>query len=285
LLVLTMVLWGSGNVVARAVHQDISTVSLTFWRWAIALVILWPFVRRQLVLVRAELRRHRAVLALLSLCMVLGTTLSVGAVHFTTATNATLINATQPAVTALVAWLIARERLSWRQAVGVAFALGGILVMVFRADLGLLARLTVNIGDVLMFGAVVAWACYAVGVHRAGHGVPGALLLFVIACVAVAVLLPALLLELAQGRQPRWQPGTVFAVVYLGIGCTVLAVYLWNLCIAEVGANRAAVFVNLIPVSGVALAIAFLGERLALHHMLGAVLVFIGILLAVRRGA
>ncbi len=61
-----------------------------------------------------------------------------------------------------------------------------------------------------------------------------------------------------------------------------MAVGLWNLAIRSVGAMHAALFINLIPVFGAAFAMLFLGERLFAYHVIGAVLVFIGILMAVR---
>jgi drug/metabolite transporter (DMT)-like permease len=280
LLILTMALWGSGLVVARAVHELIPPLALTFWRWLLALLILWPFVHRQLPQAWPAVRTEWRSLAVLTASMLAGSLLSVAAVGFTTATNATLINATQPALTAMAAWLVVRDGLSPRQGLGIALAFVGILVMVFEADLGKLLGLRANIGDLLMLGAVVGWAVYAVQVQRSALEVSGLLLLFLISACATLILLPLYWLEgIELGRDPR----TIAAIVYLGGGSTVLAVFLWNLCILSVGANRAAIFVNLMPVFGVALAVLLLGERLAFYHMAGALLVFGGILLGVRR--
>ena len=285
LLVMTMAMWGSGLVVARAVHELTTPLALTFWRWLTALVILLPFVYRQLPAAWPEVRAHWRSLALLTLLMVIGTTLSVGAVDFTTATNATLINATQPAVTAVAAWLVVRDGLSWRQGTGILLAFSGILVMVFEAKLGSLLALRVNVGDLLMLGAVIGWAFYAVQVQRASFELAGVVLLFSIAVCATLALLPAYLVECWRGHGTGFDPHALAAVLYLGAGSTVLAVYLWNLCIRAVGANRAAIFINLMPVFGVALALLLLGERLALYHVVGAALVFGGIVLGTRRDA
>jgi drug/metabolite transporter (DMT)-like permease len=63
---------------------------------------------------------------------------------------------------------------------------------------------------------------------------------------------------------------------------SLLPVMIWNQSIHRVGVNRAAIFVNLMPVFGAIFAIAFLGERLFLFHVIGAILVFAGIVLVVR---
>jgi len=72
-------------------------------------------------------------------------------------------------------------------------------------------------------------------------------------------------------------------VVYLAVASTLVAVYFWNVAIRSVGASRASVFVNLLPVFGAIFAMQFLGERLYLFHVAGAALVFVGIVMAVRR--
>jgi drug/metabolite transporter (DMT)-like permease len=75
----------------------------------------------------------------------------------------------------------------------------------------------------------------------------------------------------------------VGAMIYLALFPTLLAVFTWNLALRSIGPNRAAIFVNLIPISGAALAMIFLGERLYSYHLFGAAFVFTGIYFAVRR--
>ena len=109
------------------------------------------------------------------------------------------------------------------------------------------------------------------------------ILLFVIALTGSAMLLPLYAVE-AVVRDPFELTVTTWsAVVYLATFPTLLAVFTWNLALRSVGPNRAAIFVNLIPVSGAALAMILLGERLHLYHLLGAAFVLTGIYFAVRR--
>ncbi|HSG65232.1 MAG TPA: DMT family transporter, partial [Gammaproteobacteria bacterium] len=84
-------------------------------------------------------------------------------------------------------------------------------------------------------------------------------------------------------REFHPSPQAVGAIAYLAVVSTVLAIYFWNVAIRSVGASRAGVFVNLIPVFGAVFAMLFLGERLYAFHIAGALLVFIGIVMAVRR--
>ena len=283
LLVLTMALWGGAIVTARGVYDVVPPIALTFWRWSLAMVIMLPFVWRKLPAFWADANRSLSVLLPLSCAMVVGTTVSVTAVNFTTAINATIINAAQAAITALVAFFVLQERLVARQVFGIALAFTGILIMVFRGDVSLLLGVEVNWGDVLMLGAVVSWAFYAVGLHREEHLPSGDVLLFVISVTGTVMLLPLYVLETVLWRGFVPSVRGLGGVIYLAVASTLLAVYFWNVAIRSVGASRAGVFVNLLPVFGAIFAMLFLGERLYAFHVIGAVFVFIGIVMAVRR--
>lgn len=283
LLTVTMALWGGSLVIARGAHDVVPPLALTFWRWLLALLVLTPVVWRKLPAARQAAGGSLLGVVPLSSLMVAGTTFSVTAVNFTTAINATLINAAQAAMTAFVAFALLRERLVVRQVVGIGCAFLGILVMVFRGDVSMLLSVDVNGGDLLMLGAIVSWAGYAVGVHRARSLPDGDVLLFVTAVTGVACLLPLYVLESAFVRAFRPTPHALAAIAYLAAASTALAVYLWNVSIRSVGASRAGMFVNLIPVFGAVFAMLFLGERLYAFHVAGALLVFAGILMAVRR--
>lgn len=285
LAVCCTVIWGSPPVVTRAVSGEIPPAALSFARWLVAALILLPFVLRKLPAEWPQLKRNWRSLISLSLYMVAGSSLSVLAVYFTTATNAVLVNASQPAVTAVGAWLIARQGLTRRQGLGIGCAFVGVTVMVFRADVGALLGLDINVGDLIMLAAVVGWSVYAIQLHRRDYLPSGDILLFLIGATGSVVLLPLYLLELRFVGGFSATPPVLGAILYLAVFPTLLATLLWNAALKTLGANRAAIFINLIPVSGATLAMLFLGERLFAYHLLGAALVFTGIVLAARHRA
>jgi len=97
------------------------------------------------------------------------------------------------------------------------------------------------------------------------------------------MLLPLYVIETVYWRGFVPSAAALGGVVYLAVASTVAAVYFWNVAIRSVGASRASVFVNLLPVFGAIFAMQFLGERLYVFHVAGAAFVFVGIVLAVRR--
>jgi drug/metabolite transporter (DMT)-like permease len=278
-----MVIYSSPPVVTRSVSMGVPPLALSLSRWLIAGVILLPFVWRRLPREWSVLRKHLPSLALLAAFMVFGSTMSVLAVYFTTATNAVLVNASQPAITGMLGWAIAGTVLLARQRLGIACAFIGIIVMISRANPAVLFGLELNIGDFIMLLAVAGWSTYAVLLPRRDYTPDSAVLMFVIAVLGTILLTPAYLIEAAVVGRFEFTPPVIAAMFYLGIFPTLLATVSWNLAIRAIGPNRTAIFVNLIPISGAVLAVSFLGERLYAYHLIGAAFVLTGIWLAVRR--
>lgn len=278
-----MVLYSSPPVVVRAVSVGVPPLALSLSRWVIAAAILLPFVWRRLPAEWPALKRHTPSLVFLVSFMVFGSTMSVLAVYYTTATNAVIVNASQPAITALLAFLIAGTTLLRRQRLGIACAFVGILIMVARADLDVLLDLDLNIGDLIFLLAVIGWSTYAVLLPRREYAPDGMILMFFIAVTGTALLMPAWLVEAAVFGGFDFTREIVAAMLYLAIFPTLIATVSWNLAIRSIGPNRSAIFVNLIPISGAALAMIFLKERLYAYHLIGAAFVFVGIYLAIRR--
>lgn len=283
LAALSMVTYSSPPVVTRSVSMGVPPLALSLSRWVIAALILLPVVWTRLPAAWPELKKHTRPLLFLVSFMIFGSTMSVLAVYFTTATNAVIVNASQPAITALLGFLIAGTTLLGRQKLGIACAFTGILIMVARADIHVLLALDLNIGDLIFLLAVIGWSTYAVLLPRQAYTPDGITLMFFIAIAGTVLLLPAYAIEAAVVGRFEFSRGIVTAMLYLAIFPTLLATVSWNIAISSVGANRSAIFVNLIPISGAALAVIFLKERLYTYHFVGAAFVFVGIWLAIRR--
>jgi drug/metabolite transporter (DMT)-like permease len=206
------------------------------------------------------------------------------AVNYTTAINTVLVNAAQPAVTAVGAYLLGRDRLSPGQWLGIAAATGGIAIMACRGDWEVLASFGFNTGDIIIFVATFGFAAYALNVHR----VPGEMglfaSLFVIGIAGSLIVLPAYIFETVMVRPMPFTWASVGAVSTLAVFMTVLSMFLWNAGNRAIGPSRAGIFVNLFPVFVAALAIVFLGEELHLYHLAGAACVCLGITLVVTAG-
>ena len=280
----TMLMWAMGVVIARGTHETIPPVGLAFWRWFGGVMLLLPFVWRDLIRHRAAIAAHRNVLLLLGGLMVLSGAGMHIAVNYTTAINAVLVNAAQPAITAVGAYLLGRDRLRPWQWLGIVAATSGIIIMACRGDWAVLASFGFNTGDIVIFIATFGFSAYALNVHR----VPGEMglfaSLFLIGMAGSLLILPLYIFETVMVRPMPFTWQSVGAISTLAVFMTVLSIFLWNAGNRAIGPSRAGIFVNLFPVFVAALAIVFLGEELHLYHLAGAACVCLGITLVVTAG-
>ena len=283
MLIVVMLLWSSGIIVARSVHEVVAPIGFSFWRWFAAAALLSPFALRRIQRHRIFLWQQLPWVALLGLFIAGGSTLIIVAVQYTTATNVAVVAATQPTITALVAWLVLKDRLSRVQLVGIIAATAGVFAMIARLDMNVLLSLSFNIGDAIMLLSVSFYALYAVNLHRWIAEV-GPILMMYATCVGGAlVLLPFYIAESIWFEPMIFSWSVLAAVIFMAAVPTLTATMMWNLSIGAVGPNRATAFTNLLPVFGIGLAVFFLDESLHLYHVVGALLVCAGITLVVAR--
>ena len=260
-------------------------MGLSFWRWVAGGLILAPFVIRRAGAPTRIFSHHFRVLLLLGAMLVGSTTLVLVALNSTTAINVSVINAVQPCLTVLFAWMLVGERLSVRQMLGVGAALAGVLVMLSDGRWETLAGLELDVGVLLALLAMCGFSGYAVSLYRIPDGLSFAEALFGIIVMGSLALLPFYLIESLFVSAVPLNLKTVWVVLILALLVSVLGMLMWNFGNRQVGPSRAAVFINLIPVFGMVLATVFLGERVEGFHIAGTACVVTGIGLVVNKQA
>jgi drug/metabolite transporter (DMT)-like permease len=248
--ILATVLWSGNYIVARALHKTVPPVSIAFFRWTVATLVLFPFAFQKMKEEWQALRRHFGYLVITAISGVtlFNTLIYLGGRH-TSATNLALIGTTAaPIFVVLITGFVLRQHIRLNQIAGAIICVLGILVLLSGGDLSRLEDFRFNRGDLFVTGAAFSFACYTVLVRRMPPGLSPLSFLFNIFFLGTLFLLPAYLLERAYGFHFEWN-GTVLAVfAYLGIGASVMAFLLWNLSIKAIGSARTALFGNLIPV-------------------------------------
>lgn len=283
-LTLTVVLWSSNFIVGRALRDDVAPATLNFLRWAIALGVLMPITWPSLRQHRALLARHWMWLAALGCTGIAAfQTLGYVALTMTTALNAVLLLALAPLAIAALSWLLHRERLSPRQCAGLGVSLAGAAVLILHGSWATLATLRFNGGDLCMLAAVALWAVYSVLLRRRPAALPPLTVHTASVLAGTLAMLPWFAWQVALGR--GWpSSGTSWAAIgFVAVFSSALAHSLWVRGVATLGANRAGAFIHLMPLAGAILAMVFLGEQPAPHHLVGALLVVAGVVLTNRR--
>ncbi|MFO8142141.1 MAG: DMT family transporter [Marinobacter sp.] len=285
-LVLTPLFWAGNAVLARATVEFIPPLSMSFWRWVIALVILLPIGLPGMWRHRQVIRdRFGSMLALATFSVAAFNSLLYYAAITTTATNIALINATIPIFVALLAWLLLGDRTRPIQALGIALAIVGILTVVARGDISVLTGLEAQPGDLIMVAAVFSWGLFSVLLRRQAVPLPALTFLTTQILMGTLVILPFYLVDvlLFSGGFELTQD-TAMPLLYFAIFPGILAYAFWNHGVHQIGPARAAIFMYLTPVFASILAGMFLHESLGVFHVIGGGLILAGLILATRTG-
>lgn len=279
LLAIAPLCWAGNIVLARSVVDIIPPVSLAFWRWTIASLLLWPFAHPHARRDWPLFSRHWKMLFFLSVVGISGfNTLLYLAMHTTTAINGALIQTTMPAVIILISLLAFKEKVTRLQSLGVALCILGAGLVVLRGRFSTILDLSFVEGDLLMLVAVLLYALYSAFLHRRPSIHALSFLIYTFALGALG-LLPLYLWELRYSQAFALNVDVVASVLYVAAFPSIVAFFCWNRGVELIGANRAGLFINFIPVFASVMAIIWLGESLKAFHLIGMLLIFGGMVL------
>jgi len=285
LLALSPLFWAYNWIVGRGFAAEIPPMALTFLRWLAAILILapfaWPHVVRDWPAIRAN---WKTMLPLGAIGVGTHNALAYLGLHYTTATNGVILNSFIPVMIVAFSWLFLRERLTPLQLAGVGVSLAGVLAILSRGSLEVLAAFRLNAGDLLVILSMAMWSAYTIALRWRPKGLDMLSFLFVLMVVGDLCVLPFFVGELALGRRMVVSLQTVAAIASVGLLSSVLAYIFWNRGVERVGASVAGLFAHLMPVYGVLLAWIFLGERVAPFHVAGIALILTGIWITSRLG-
>ena len=285
LLSLTSLFWAGNIVLARYVAGHVPPMTLSCVRWVGVFFVLLPFAWRHLEADWPALRRRLPLLVVLSATgFALNNALSYWALQYTQALNALMIQSSGPLFVALWSLLLFGVRLTVAQFAGIALSLAGVFTILLHGDLAALANIEFNRGDLMFASAVLAFGLYSALMPRRPVTHPLSLIMFTTGCGSL-LLLPFSIWELSSGTTLQFDALTLATLVYVVIFPSTLAYLFFNRGIALIGPNRAAPFLHLVPVFGSVMAIALLGERPRLFHLIGYVLVLAGVVIASRQAS
>jgi drug/metabolite transporter (DMT)-like permease len=285
LLSLTSLFWAGNIVLARHVGDHVPPITLTTIRWFGVFLILLPFAWQHLKRDWPVLRAHLPMLLFLSaIGFAYNNAISYWALQYTQALNALLIQSSGPLFVALWSLILFGVRLTGAQLAGITISLAGVLTIILRGDLGALASISFNKGDVMFASSLVSFGLYSAMMPRRPVTHPLSLISFTTCCGAL-MLVPFSLWEYSTGATLKFDTLTLATLAYVLIFPSTLAYLFFNRGLALIGPNRAAPFFHLVPVFGSAMAILLLGEQLRLFHLTGYALVLLGVVIASRRGS
>ena len=277
---IAVLIWSLNITVTRYVAEFISPISISFYRWLIAFVLMSPFVLLSVWKYRTEIRQHAWQFAVLGACgMVFYQGLAYSAAHYTTATNMGIINAFTPIFTIFISIFILKEMPTRYAVIGGILSFLGLLYVMSQGNLQSLMHLAGHWGDLLMILAVFLYAFYGVFLKKWQIKIPLLTSLYVQIAFALLFHLPFVFVLGLDAINSQ----NVGSVLYAGVFPSIVAPLVWMMAVQYIGPNRTSIFMNVMPIGTALIAYFWLNEAWTIYHTVGGVIILLGIALAQKR--
>lgn len=282
-LVASVVFWGGTWVSGRVLAQEMGPFSAAFLRFLVASAFLFPLTAR------IEGRIPRLSMRQLPGAVLLGLTgvfaynaFFFGGLKTVTASRAALIIAAIPSLLAFFSAILFNERLTRLKVAGVVLSLVGASIVISHGDPMSVIRGGLTTGDLFILGCVVSWTAYSLSGKKVMERMsPYAAVTWSCIIGDVLLLFPALAFGLAEDVASAGLVAWA-NIAFLGIAATGLSFSWYYAGIKALGASRAGVFINLVPVTTVILASLILKEVPDAMVLLGGAVVICGVWLTNR---
>jgi drug/metabolite transporter (DMT)-like permease len=282
MLILANLFWAGNFTVGKFAYlESVPPYSLAFFRWILVWVILIPFTFKEIYKIKKEVKEN------LSLFFILGFT-SVGvfsaftynALNHTQVINASLFNTAIPVTIILVCFLLKIEKTNIFQISGLIVSVIGILVIITRLDLNILLTLNFNKGDIYMLIAIISWGIYSAFLKKRKINISLLSLIQIVCTFGLIFLFPAFLFELVQEKTISVNSNFLYILLYIAIFPSIGSYYCWAGAVSIIGANRAGIFLSLIPLFSTMFAMIFFDEKFLFFHFIGSILIILGLFLS-----
>ncbi len=274
---IAVLLWSINAIVNKAASTAIDPAAISFYRWALALLVMTPFVLRSVLRNFKMVREHWWQLAILgALGMMLYQSLAYYAAHSVSATFMGIMNSMIPLLTVIISIFVLRVIPTVGIVLGSILSLCGLVWLVSQGSPSALFSQGLGQGEAMMLVASAAYALYGVLTKRWSIQLSSWDSLYVQVFFGVIMLFPNFLLA----EDVSLNSQNIGLVVFAGIAASIMAPALWIQGVMRLGANTTSIFMNLAPVFTAIIAIFALGEELKSYHLIGGGVVLLGVMLA-----
>lgn len=279
MMILATFFWAGAFIAAKLGVYELSPVLLTFLRMGVAAVLIFPYMKWKMgdkwKIQKSELKHFllAAVVGMIGYHMFFFT-----ALKYTTASKASMINATNPLMTAVLAGLFMGERLTPKKIAMLFLALFGVSYIILSGDIKTLFGMQFNKGDLIMITGTLMWAIYGILVKRAVKEIPPLKLATYSFIFSALITAPFAAYDFVSSNAISVGAGPYLAVVYMAVFPTVLGYSIQQIAISKIGPSKASLFINLVPIISTILAVLFLNEKIAPYHLIGAALIIVAVI-------
>jgi len=272
--------WAGHAIGARIAVGEVSPLLLMQLRWLFCFLILFMVFSKQMRLYWPIVRQRWRYVALMGGGGLAGFTalFSLGAQH-TTAVNLGITQGAIPAFVMVFGMLLFGTRIGRLQFLGLLVSLCGVVVLITGGQIAMLLTLTFNVGDLLMIAACFCYALYVLYLGKRLEMPPIIMVAYFSVSAFVALTLFTIG-EAAAGQLVQPSLTGLAVILYCAIFPSILSQTFFMRGVELIGATRAGLYVNLVPVFAAFMAMGILSEPMYGYHIMALIMVVAGIALA-----
>ncbi|MEE2773582.1 MAG: DMT family transporter [Pseudomonadota bacterium] len=282
LLILTTLMWAGHANVLKVSIGEVSPMLLMALRWIGCSLILLFFLWSDIKIYLPKARKQWRWLWLMGGLGIAGfTTCLIIAAQYTSVINLGITQSFIPALVMLLGIVLLKNTISGEQGLGLILSMLGAFVLVSGGSIETIKSMNLNFGDIIMLIGCLCYACYTLGLTKRIE-LPGMIMFLFFSFFASLTHIVGLSFEFLNGNVVWPSPKGWLAVIYCIIFPSIISQRFFMRGVELIGANRAGLYVNLVPVFTAVLAILFLAESLYFFHIVSLILVLGGIYITER---
>ena len=282
MLICATLFWAGNFIVGKyAFLTEIPPLSLVFYRWLLVWIILLPFTYKDIIKHKDTILNNLPLLFFLGLTSVgLFNSFTYLSLIYTQVINSSLFNTAIPAIIILLCFLFKVEKTNKFQLSGLFISVCGILAIITKLNLDILLSLNFNKGDLIMIGGALTWGIYSTLLKKKKFTLPLLTLVHIVCTFGLVSVFPQFLYELWNGQVIKFDINLFYLLIFLALFPSIGSYYCWAGAVSIIGANRAGIFLSLIPLFSTIMAIALYNEKFQFFHLIGAILILVGLYLS-----
>ena len=285
LLFLTTLFWSGNFIVGKAASMyAIPPFSLNFYRWLFAWLILLPFTFKEIIKKKDYILSNSGFFIILGITSItIFNSIVYYSLNFTQVISGVLMISTIPVMIIFISSLLKIEKTNIFQIFGVILSLTGVIFIVTKADIEILITLNFNKGDLTMIVAMFSWATYSALLKKKKYELTQISLLQIVITFGLIFLVPIYFIEMSMGYLIKLGKPFYLTLTYVVLFPGLASFFFWIKGISIIGANRSGIFLHLMPIFGAIMAMIIFDEKFMFYHFLGAIFIFMGIILSNRK--
>ena len=287
MLILCAFFWSGNFIVGKfAALYEVPPLTLNFFRWLIVWIILIPFTYGDILKNIKVIKKNFYPILLMSITSIsVFNSVVYYSLNFTQVLNGALMISIIPVLIVFISFIFKTEKISLSQILGLILSITGVTTIITRLDFSKLINLNLNKGDLWLLVAMLSWAIYSIMLRTHKTELKYLSFISVIVSIGLIFLLPQFLFEFYNHQVIRFNIPVFFITSYVVLFAGLGAYIFWNKAVIIIGPNKAGIFLHLMPVFSSFMAIFLLNEKLMNFHVIGAIVIFIGIYLSSKKSA